>query len=103
MKYTLIKKHTYALVKAIEKFHRFILGKQTEIKVPFPVIFIFIFLSQTLLLGKLAHWIINIQEHDFIITTTNTIKGHDVALYLVQHAEPSHILKMIMFLCLPCS
>jgi hypothetical protein len=35
MKYTLIEKHAYALVKAIEKFHHFILGKHTEIKVPF--------------------------------------------------------------------
>jgi hypothetical protein len=30
-KYTLIEKHTYALLKAIEKFHHCILGKHMQI------------------------------------------------------------------------
>jgi hypothetical protein len=71
MKYTLIEKQVYALVKAIEKFHQFILG-HNEIKVPLSVVKFL--LSQTLLSNKLAHWLTKIQEHDFTITTTNTIK-----------------------------
>jgi len=35
MKYTLIEKHAYALVKVVEKFHHFILSKHIEIKSPF--------------------------------------------------------------------
>jgi hypothetical protein len=37
-KYTLIEKHTYSLVKYIEKFHNYILGKHTHVKVPFPAV-----------------------------------------------------------------
>jgi hypothetical protein len=85
-KYTLIEKHTYALVKAIEKFHHYILGKHTQVKVPLPVVKFF--LSQTHLSGKLAHWLAKIQEHDFTITTSHTIKGRDLALHLAQHPEP---------------
>jgi hypothetical protein len=85
-KYTLIEKHTYALVKAIEKFHHYILGKHTQVKVPLPAVKFF--LSQTHLSGKLAHWLAKIQEHDFTITTSHTIKGRDLALHLAQHLEP---------------
>jgi hypothetical protein len=85
-KYTLIEKHTFSLVKAIEKFCHFILGKHTQVKVPLPAVKFF--LSQTHLSGKLAHWLAKIQEHDFMITTSNTIKGHDLALHLAQHPEP---------------
>jgi hypothetical protein len=87
-KYTLIEKHTFSLVKAIEKFHHFILGKHTQVKVPLPAVKFF--LSQTHLSGKLAHWLAKIQEHDFTITTSNTIKGHDLALHLAQHPEPGY-------------
>jgi hypothetical protein len=69
-KYTLIEKHTYALVKAIEKFHHYILGKHTQVKVPLPSVKFF--LSQTHLSGKLAHSLAKIQEHDFTITTSHT-------------------------------
>jgi len=31
-KYTLIENHTYSLVKDIEKFHHYILGKNTQVK-----------------------------------------------------------------------
>jgi hypothetical protein len=89
MKYTLIEKHVYALVKAIEKLYHFILGKHIEVKVPFLVVKFL--LSQTLLSSKLAHWLSKIQEHDFMITTLNTIKGRDLALHLAQHVEPSCI------------
>jgi hypothetical protein len=47
MKYTLIEKHTYALVKSIENICHFILGKPIEIKVPFLVVKFLV--SQTLL------------------------------------------------------
>jgi hypothetical protein len=73
MKYTLIGKHAYDLVKYFEKFHRFILGKHTEIKVP--LLAIKFLLSQTLMSSKLSHCLTKIQEHDFTITTMNTIKG----------------------------
>jgi hypothetical protein len=72
-KYTLTEKHTCALVKAIEKFHHYILGKHTQLKVPFPTITFF--LSQTHISGKLAHRLAKIQEHDFTITTSQTIKA----------------------------
>jgi hypothetical protein len=44
-------------------------------------------------LGKIAHWLAKIQEHDLTITTSNTIKGRDLALHLAQHLEPSDFLK----------
>jgi hypothetical protein len=87
-KYSLIEKHTFSLVKAIEKFRHFILGKHTEVKVPLPAVKFL--LSQTHLSGKLAHWLAKIQEHDFMITTSNTIKGCDLALHLAQHPEPGY-------------
>jgi hypothetical protein len=51
--YTLIEKHTLSLVKAIDFFCNFILGKHTEVKVSLPTIKFL--LSQTHLSGKLAH------------------------------------------------
>jgi hypothetical protein len=55
IKYSYIEKHYFPLVKAIEKFHHFILGKHTQVNVPFPTGKFL--LSQTYLLGKLAHWL----------------------------------------------
>jgi hypothetical protein len=52
-KYSFIQKHAFTLVKAVEKFHHFILGKHTLVKVPLPAIKFF--LSQNYLSGKLAH------------------------------------------------
>jgi hypothetical protein len=52
-KYSYIEKHAFALVKAVENFHHFILGKHTKVKVPLPVVKFL--LSQTYLLGKLSH------------------------------------------------
>ena len=66
VKYTLIEKHTFTLVKAIGKFRNFILGKQTHVRVPLPTVRFL--LTQTHLSGKLAHWLAEIQEHDFTIT-----------------------------------
>jgi hypothetical protein len=63
-KYSYIEKHAFVLVKAIEKFHHFIIGKHTQIKVPLPVIKFFI--SQTYISGKLERWLAKIQDHDFI-------------------------------------
>jgi len=37
-KYTLIEKHTYTLVKVIEKFHHFIFGKRTQVKLPLSIL-----------------------------------------------------------------
>jgi hypothetical protein len=37
-KYNLIEKHTYALVKAIENFHHYILGKHTQVKFSLPAV-----------------------------------------------------------------
>jgi hypothetical protein len=45
-------------------------------------------LSQTHLSGKLVHWLDKIQEHNSMITTSNTIKGHDPTLHLAQYLEP---------------
>jgi hypothetical protein len=50
-KYSYIEKHAFSLVKAIEKFHHFILGKHTQVKVPLPVVKFL--LSQTYLSGNL--------------------------------------------------
>jgi hypothetical protein len=92
IKYSYIEKHYFSLVKAIEKFCHFILGKHMQVKVPFPVVKFL--LSQTHLSGKLAHWLVKIQEHDLTIMTSKTIKGRDLALHLAQHVEPSDFLKM---------
>jgi hypothetical protein len=73
IKYSYIEKHDFSLVKAIEKFHHFILGKHTQVKVPLPAVKFM--LSQTYLSGKLAHWLAKIQEHDLTIMTLKTIKG----------------------------
>jgi hypothetical protein len=86
-KYSYIEKHAFSLVKVVEKFRHFILGKHTLVKVPLPAVKFF--LSQTYLSGKLAHWLAKIQEHDLTIMTSKTIKGHDLALHLAQHAEAS--------------
>jgi hypothetical protein len=66
-KYSYIEKHAFTLVKAVEKFHHFILGKHTLVKVPLSAVKFF--LSQTYLSGKLAHWLAKIQEHDLTIMT----------------------------------
>ena len=73
LKYSYIEKHVFSLVKAMEKFRHFILGKHTHVKVPLPAVKFF--LSQTYLSGKLTHWFANIQEHDLTIMTSKTIKG----------------------------
>jgi hypothetical protein len=86
-KYSYIEKHVFSLVKAIEKFRHFILGKHTLVKVPLPVVKFL--LSRTYLSGKIAHWLTNIQEHDLTIMTSKTIKGRDLSLHLSQHAEAS--------------
>jgi hypothetical protein len=84
-KYSFIEKHAFTLVKAIEKFHHYILGKHTLVKFPLPAVKFF--LSQTYLSGNLAHWLAKIQEHDLNIVTSTTIKGRDLTLHLSQHAE----------------
>ena len=86
-KYSYIEKHAFALVKAVENFRHFILGKHTLVKVPLPTVKFL--LSQTYLSGKLAHLLAKIHEHDLTIMTSKTIKGHDLALHLAQHAEAS--------------
>jgi hypothetical protein len=90
IKYSYIEKHVFSLVKAIEKFRHFILGKHTQVKVPLPIAKFL--LSQTYLSGKLAHWLAKIQKHDLTIMTSKTIKGRDLALHLAQHPEPSEAL-----------
>jgi hypothetical protein len=85
--YSFIEKHAFALVKAVEKFRHFILGKHTSVKVPLPAVNFL--LSQTYLSEKLAHWLAQIQEHNLTIVTSNTIKGRDLALHLAQHVETS--------------
>jgi hypothetical protein len=84
-KYSFIEKHAFTLVKAVEKFHHFILGKYTLVKVPLTPVKLL--LSQTYLSGKLAHCLCKIEGHDLNIVTSTTIKGHDLALHLAQHAE----------------
>jgi hypothetical protein len=37
-KYYFIEKHAFALVKDVEKFHHFILGKHMLVKVPLPAV-----------------------------------------------------------------
>jgi hypothetical protein len=87
IKYSHIEKHDFSLVIAIEKFLHFILGKHTQVKVPFHAVKFL--LSQTYLSGKLAHWLVNIKELDFTIMTSKKIKGQDLSLHLAQHPEPS--------------
>jgi hypothetical protein len=84
-KYSFIEKHAFSLVKVVEKFCHYILGKHTLVKVPLPTVKFF--LSQTYLSGKIAHWLAKIQEHDLNIVTSSTIKGRDLSLHLSQHAE----------------
>jgi hypothetical protein len=79
-KYYFIEKHAFTLVKVVEKFLHFILGKHTLVKVPLPAVKFF--LSQTYLSGKLAHWLAKIHGHDLTIVTSNTIKGCDFTLHL---------------------
>jgi hypothetical protein len=43
IKYSFIEKHYFTLIKAIEKFHHFILGKHTQVKVPLPACQVFSF------------------------------------------------------------
>jgi hypothetical protein len=86
-KYSFIEKHAFAHVKAVEIVFHFILGKHTLVKFPLPADNFF--LSHTYLLGKLLHCLAKIQEHDLTIVTSNTIKGHDLALHLAQHAKTS--------------
>jgi hypothetical protein len=86
-KYSFIEKIVFALVKAVEKFLHFILSKHTLVKFLLPTVKFF--LSRTYLSGNLAHWLAKFHEHDLTIVTSNTIKGHDLALHLVHHAETS--------------
>jgi hypothetical protein len=86
-KYSYIEKHDFSLVKVVEKFFHFILGKHTLVKVPLPVVNFF--LSLTCLSGKLTYWLFNIQEHDLTIMNSKTIKGCDLSLHLAQHDEAS--------------
>ena len=37
----------------------------------------------------MAHWLPKIQVHDLTITTSKTIKGHDLVLHLAQDLEDS--------------
>jgi hypothetical protein len=73
LKYTLIEKNSFSLVKVAENFRHFIHGKHTKVKVPLPTIKFL--LSQTFLLGNHAHYLTKVQEHDFEIFTSHTIKG----------------------------
>jgi hypothetical protein len=77
----------FLLLKLLENFFHFILGKHTLVKVP--LLAVKFFLSQTYNSGKLSHWLAKIQEHDLTIMTSNTIKGCDLALHLAQHDETS--------------
>lgn len=86
VQYSLIEKHAYSLVKAINKFRHYIIGKHTIVKVPLPVIKFM--LSQTYLSRKLTNWLTKIQEHDLTIEVANTIKGIDISLHLAQHSMP---------------
>jgi hypothetical protein len=86
-KYYYIEKHASTLVKEVEKFRHFILGKHTLVKVP--LLAIKFFLSQTYLSRKIAHWLAKIQEHGLTIMTSKIIKGRDLSLHLAQHAEES--------------
>ena len=70
LKYYLIEKHSYALVKAIEKFRHFIMGKCTEVKVPLPAIKFL--LSHAYLSGKLAH-LQRFDNHDILIQSMDEI------------------------------
>jgi hypothetical protein len=78
-KYSYIEQHAFSLVKYVEIFFHFILGKHTLVKFPLPVVNFF--LSRTYLSGKLAHWLSKIQEHDLTIMTSKTIRVHDLALH----------------------
>jgi hypothetical protein len=79
-KYSFIEKHAFTLVKTVEKFHHFILGKHMLVK--FSLLAVNFLLSQTYLSGKLSNWLVKIHEHDLTIVTSNTIKGCDLALHL---------------------
>jgi len=86
VQYYLIEKNVYSLLKAIEKFRQYILGKHTIVKVPLPAVKFL--LPQTYLSEKLANWLTKIQEHDLTIETINTIKGRNLAFHLAQNSIP---------------
>jgi hypothetical protein len=71
LNYSYIEKHAFSLLKAMEKFLHFILGKHTLVKVPLHAVNFL--LSQTYLSGKLSHWLAKIQKHDLIIMTSRKI------------------------------
>ena len=81
-KYSFIENNSFSLVKVVEIFHHFILGKHTLVKFPLPAVKFF--LSRTYLSRKLAHWLAKIQEHDLtIVTVTHDFGHHDDVLMLV--------------------
>jgi hypothetical protein len=84
-KYYFFEKHAFSLVKSVEKFRHYILGKHTLVKVP--LLAVKFFLSWTYLSRKLAHWLVKIHEHDLNIVNYTTFKGRDLALHLAQHAK----------------
>ena len=64
-----------------------VLRNHTEVRTP--LLAIKFVLSQIFLYGKLARWLAIIQEHDLPITTSRTIKGHDLAFHLEKDLEDS--------------
>lgn len=80
--YSLIEKYAYSLVKAVENFLNYILGKHIIMKFPLPLVKFL--LSINYLSEKLANWLTKIQEHDLTIETVDAIKGRCMDLHLAQ-------------------
>jgi hypothetical protein len=85
LKYSLNEKHTFSLLKGIEKNCLLILGKHNELKLH--LLAVNFMLSQTHLSRKITHWLAKLQEYNFTISTSNTIKEHELDLNLAQHPK----------------
>eukprot|EP00253_Pinus_taeda_P025834 PITA_25834 len=82
LKYKIVEKQAYALVKAIKDFRVYILYSHIIAYVPNVVVKDI--LTQEGMEGKRGKWIANIQEYDIEIKPTKLIKGQGLAKLMTQ-------------------
>ena len=77
LKYDIMEKQAYALVKALKDFRVYILHSHIIAHVPSAVVMVI--LTQPDLEGRRAKWIATLLEYDIEIKTTKLIKGQGLA------------------------
>ncbi|RIU50910.1 hypothetical protein D1615_30075, partial [Klebsiella pneumoniae] len=82
MKYQIVEKQAYALVKAIKDFRIYILYSHVKAYVPSPIVKDI--LTQENLEGRRGKWIANILEFDIEIKPTKLIKGQGLAKLMAE-------------------